>query len=385
MIEMIESQVATLPEAARQIFDRIFYVNTATGHAIPPPTMEDWVVQQFGALADVREQTIVKITNCLTLESALFNQLRARRPTPPNRSALTSSESVLEAWITRELTEHDIFRHPERDTTADVFGRIRGRYCITASNIAKYDGWHGVVIFDEPHPLHFGAPQLRDYLGTALRWIATAHAQDPQAIYPLITWNCLPKSGATLMHGHMQIALAHGMHYAHVERWRRAAAAYRANAGANYFDDLFAIHERLGLTIQRGEATQIFAHLTPARNREIVLLTHGEQADKAAERSSEHFFWSPDQLASLADSLGPALYEILRGLIDDMGMRAFNLGVALPPIGPTAEDWRDMPVIARVADRGDALTSRSDIGAMELFATSSITADPFEVAAAIKR
>src|SRR5690242_20268773 len=135
MIETIESQVATLPEAARQIFDQIFYVDTSTGHAIPPVTMEDWVVQQFGALADVREQTIVKVTNRLTLESALFNQLRARRPTHPNLSALSSSEATLDAWIARELADHDIFRHPERDTTADIFGRIRGRYCITASNI----------------------------------------------------------------------------------------------------------------------------------------------------------------------------------------------------------------------------------------------------------
>jgi hypothetical protein len=346
--------------------------------------MEDWVIQQFGALASVREQTVVKVGNRLTLESALFNQLRARRPTQSKPGASSSSQATLDVWIARELADHDIFRHPERDTTADVFGRIRGRYCITASNIAKYDGWHGLVIFDEPHPLHFGAAQLRDYLGTALRWIATAHAHDPQAIYPMITWNCLPKSGATLMHGHMQIALAHGMHYAHVERWRRAAAVYRASTGANYFDHLFAIHKRLGLAIQLGGATQVFAHLTPARNREIVLLTNGKQADKAARRSSEYFSWPPHQLASLADSLGPALYKILRRLIDDMGMRAFNLGVALPAIGPAGEDWRDMPVIARVADRGDALTNRSDIGAMELFATSSITADPFEVAATIK-
>ena len=33
-------------------------------------------------------------------------------------------------------------------TPEDVFGRIRGRHCITASNVAKYDGFHAVVIFD---------------------------------------------------------------------------------------------------------------------------------------------------------------------------------------------------------------------------------------------
>jgi hypothetical protein len=342
--------------------------------------MEEWVIRHFGALAAVREQTIVKITNRLTLESALFNQLRARRPTRANGDP-SPSETTLNARIAGELSDHDIFRHPERDTTADVFGRIRGQYCVTASNVAKYDGWHGLVIFNEPHPLRFGAAQLRDYLDTALRWIATAHTRDPHAIYPVITWICLPRSGATLMHGHMQIALAHGMHYAHVERWRRAASSYRTSTGSSYFDDLFVVHEQLGLATPSTRATRAFAHLTPARNREIVLLTNARQADQQTSRSSASVSWSTDPLVSLPDSLAQTLYSILRGLIDDLGMRAFNLGIALPPLAPTAEDWRDMPIIARVADRGDPLTNRSDVGAMELFATSSITADPFEVAA----
>ena len=65
-------------------------------------------------------------------------------------------------------------------------------------------------------------------------------------------------------------------------------------------------------------------------------------------------------------------------------MRAFNLAIALPPLGPTPEDWRDMPIVARIADRGDPLTTRGDLGAMELFAANVITADPFEVAAMLR-
>ncbi|MDQ2999448.1 MAG: hypothetical protein M3R61_20635, partial [Chloroflexota bacterium] len=198
MIEIIQKLIANLPEQRQQLFGQIFDLHVAIGHALPPPEMEPWVIQQFGALEPVREQTIVKIVNRLTLESALFNPLRARRPTQPG-----GGEQVLEERIARELAEHDIFRDPERDTTADVFGRIRGQHCVTASNVAKYAGWHGLVIFDEPHPLHFGVAQLHDYLDVALRWLAAAHTRDPQAIYPIITWNCLPKSGATLMHGHM--------------------------------------------------------------------------------------------------------------------------------------------------------------------------------------
>jgi hypothetical protein len=404
MIETILERIGALPEQLQRICIQIFYVNLSTGRAIPPASMEDWVVRQFGAVADVREQTIVAITNRLTLESALYNPLRARRPT---RSG--GGDVALEEWIARELAEHDIFRDPERDTTADVFGRIRGQYCITASNVAKYEGWHGVVIFDEPHPLRFGPDQVRDYLDTALRWLAAAHAHDPRAIYPIITWNCLPKSGATIMHGHMQVALARGMHYARVEGWRRAAESYRANTGASYFADLFELHQALGLAIPHEGTTLIFAHLTPMRNRELMLLASLEQrqADKVLANftvldgdlgaTPKGHPTAPDLHTSptvkliaakrnlvLSQQLAPSLYTILRRLIDEQGMRAFNLAIALPPIGLATEDWYDMPVVARIADRGDPLTSRSDMGAMELFAANVITADPFEVAAHLR-
>jgi hypothetical protein len=394
MIETIQARIANLPQQQRQLFAQMFDVDVTTGYALPPPEMERWVIQQFGALEPVRDQTIVKIVNRLTLESALFNPLRARRPTQPSGPSLpfdtvqgssSRQAQALEEWIARELAEHDIFRDPERDTTADVFGRIRGPHCITASNVAKYAGWHGLVIFDEPHPLRFGIAQLRDYLDVALRWLTAAHACDPQAIYPIITWNCLPKSGATLMHGHMQIALTRGMHYTHIERWRRAAEGYRA--GTSYLDDLFALHAELGLAIPCGAETRIFAHLTPVRNREIVLLANqsGRQADRQTSRQGEDDPSSPNLPVILPEGFVEAFYRVLRRLIDERGMRAFNVGIALPPLGPTPEDWRAMPIIARVADRGDPLATRGDLGAMELFAANVITADPFEVAAQLRQ
>jgi hypothetical protein len=397
MIETIQARIANLPAQRRQLFAQLFDVDVTIGHALPPPEMERWVIQQFGALEPVREQTIVKIVNRLTLESALFNPLRARRPTQPGshstpidmavplpidtaQGSSSGQAQALEEWIARELAEHDIFRDPERDTTADVFGRIRGQHCVTASNVAKYAGWHGLVIFDEPHPLRFGTAQLRDYLDVALRWLAAAHARDPQAIYPIITWNCLPKSGATLMHGHMQIALTRGMHYTHVERWRRAAESYRARAGASYFNDLFALHADLELAIPFWAETRVFAHLTPVRNRVMVLLAQAHTPVAAATPPlPSHWVRGPG-----GEGLPTALCHVLRRLIDEHGMRAFNVAIALPPLGPTLEDWRAMPIIARIADRGDPLTTRGDMGAMELFAANVITADPFEVAALLR-
>ena len=94
---------------------------------------------------------------------------------------------------------------------------------------------------------------------------------------------------------------------------------------------------------------------------------------------------SPSHPLTLSEEFTEALSTILRRLIDGQGMRAFNLAIALPPLGLVPEDWSGMPIVARVADRGDPLSTRGDLGAMELFAANVITTDPFEVAAQLRQ
>lgn len=354
MITRLEERAAGLPAELRGAFGRIFAVDSSVGRLELTEAMRPWVGRQFGADADMEAQTVVTVLNRLTLEGALFNPLRARRP------AAAGSDETLEDWIAQELAA-DSFADPLRDTPPDLFGRIAGRHCVSASNIAKCAGWHGLVIFREPHPLRFGRAELRDYLDVARRWLAAAHARDPRALHPIVIWNCLPKSGATIMHGHMQILLAR-LPPARAELWRRAAATYRADSGRAYLDDLAAVHRALGLGLPAAPGLAAFAHLTPLRNREIVAL-----APPGAP---------PDALAD-------TLCDLLRALIDRRGLRAFNLALTLPPLAP-APGWEGWPAVARLADRGAPVTSRGDLGAIELFGTGCVTADPFEVAAQLQ-
>lgn len=364
MITQLDLLLAALPERLQSAFNNIFVYETALGQALPPAEMQAWVKQHFGSLEAVQQQHILKITNRLTLEGALFNPLRARRP-----AGKVGDDAELERWIATELHD-DMFARPLTDTTADVFGRIQGRFCVTASNVAKYDAWHGLIIPNEAQPLHFSAEQLEDYMATALRWIATAHAHDSAAVYPIITWNCMPKSGATIVHGHWQMALTRGMHYARVELWRRVAQHYLDETGHSYWQDFTDIHSALGLQLPVDMDTarlHAFAHLTPLRNNEIVIFS-----DASAFQND------------MGSGLAASLHRFLRHLIERQGMRAFNIAIALPALVATPESWEAVPVIARLADRGPALTTRNDWGAMELYGTGVITADPFEVAAAYR-
>jgi len=351
-IAQIDSLVATLPAQERARFERIFEISVTTGRTVPPETMHPWLADHFGSVQAVREQRIVRVTNRVVGEGALFNQLRARRPLQAPARGGGLEETV-------ERSAGGPFCRPQEGTPADTFGRVQGEHCLTASNVAKYDGWHTVVIFENHHPLYFDLDQLCDYLDTAQRWARAAHTADPEACYPFFLWNCLWRSGASILHGHAQMTLTRGSHYARVEGWRRAARAYRTEHGADYFTDLVSVHRALGLALDQGTAT-ILASLTPFKEKEIQILG-----------------------SALDGDLKAALHFVLRTAIDRLGVTSFNMGLYQPPLAPTSEDWHGFPLVFRFLDRGDLQSQTSDLGAMEIFAQSVVATDPFRLASAL--
>ncbi len=350
-IVQLQEVVEALPPEEQECFRRIFQVNTTVGELAPPPAMYEWIERYFGSVDAVRKQRIVKVTNLITLEGALFNELRANRPME------AKSAGDLEQIIMSNIG--DPFCRPLEGTPEDVFGRVQGKHCITASNVAKYDGFHGLIIFDEHHPLRFSEEGVKDYIDTALTWARKAHCVDKEARYFFLMWNCLWKSGASILHGHAQMTLSRGIHYAKIEHLRRAALLYRIAHGVNYFDDLYRVHELLGLaTLYNG--VRILAYLTPIKEKEVLLIS---------ER--------------LDDELKDAIYCVLRCFVGELGVSSFNLAVCMRPIDSVEEDWREFPVLVRIVDRGDPNNRTADVAAMELYASSVISTDPFRVAEAL--
>ena len=351
-IASLEEVVASLPPEEKALFERIYRVSTATGELLPPARMRPWITRQFGSVDTVTRQKIVKVTNMVTFEGALFNRLRASRPIEPREEKgigpLESSDS-------------DQFADVRDGTPEDTFGRIAGRYCVTASNVAKCDGLHGLVIFNDFNPLHFSREQVIDYLDVAWKWAETARASHPEAKYFFLTWNCLWRSGASVNHGHAQVLLTTGRHYARIDGLRQAALGYRQSYGANYFSDLFQAHRAVGCAMA-GNGVSILAHLTPFKDNEVVLM-----ADE------------------LGLSFKERIYEVLACFRDRMGITSFNLGLVTPPLAETEESWEGFPVIARVVDRGDLSNRASDVGGMEIYASSVISSDPLELARELKQ
>lgn len=318
-----------------------------------PEEMHPYVIKQFGSLEAVATQRLVKITNLVTYEGTLFNQLRASRP-------MEEADRLRLAALIIDESKDDPLNEPEKFTPEDAFGRVKGKYSITASNVAKYDGLHAIIIFDHHNPLHFDEERIVDYLDTAWRWAQEAHRYDPQAKYFLLIWNCLWKAGASLHHGHAQVMLTRDCHYAKIEGLRRGAELYRQQFGSNYFEDLYHAHESVGCGFEIG-GVRGMAYLTPVKEHEVMLLA-----------------------PTFNDPLKERIYEVLSCYRDSFHILSFNLAVVAPPLAPTPESWEGFPVIARIVDRGDPRSRASDIGAMELYASSVVASDPIRLASMIR-
>ena len=381
-IDQLPARVATLPPDARALVEQLFEIVAAEGVIAPPPEMEPWLARTFGAVEATLRQRIIRVTNRWTFEGATFNPLRSRRPgsgaTQATKQAPAQAGPLELPPELREriaATEGDDFCDPEHRTPADSFGRVHGRHVVTAANVAKAEGWHSVAIFDRHDPLAIDNALIADLLAVAGEWAQRAHEADEAARYFFLLWNCLQRAGASLIHGHAQMTLGTTMAHARVESWRAAAARYRQETGGDYFADLATVHAALGLAVPVVDSpVTLFASLTPAKEREFVLLADPWREDGEGRQSLA--------LESLAEPLAAALEVMLHTL----GVRAFNVAIFGPPLpgDPRAAEWADFPLVARFVDRGNPLAPTSDIAALELFGSSVIASDPFDVARSLR-
>jgi len=219
-------------------------------------------------------------------------------------------------------------------------------------------------VFDAHDPLAFDADLVADLLATGRAWADAAHASDPDASHYLLIWNCLWRAGGSIVHGHAQVLLGAGGHYARLERLRRDAATYREAHGHELLDDLVDVHRDLGLAIDGRDGVTVLAHLTPVKERETVVI-------------------GPVGMDERDPAFAEPVSTTLIALRDRMRVRSFNLALWRPPLEPDPA-WEWLRPMVRIVDRGDLATRPSDIGSMELFATPIVGCDPFELAAALR-
>lgn len=363
-ITKLTDKIENLPPERKKVFESIFRIHTDVGELRVPPSFSHKVRKYYGEKGEdegsviqrIRMQTIVRTFNIWTGEAALFNQLRAGRPGQRTRP---SAEKRKRLFTRIKQAERNCdFCNPESNTPEDVFGRIKGRYCITAANIAKYDSYNGIVIFNHHNPLEFSKRHLSDYVEVGLEWCRKVNEHDRDFKFPFFTWNCLERAGASQIHGHAQVLVARHMPYAKILALSEVSERYKKETRLDYFDALYEAHESVGLAVMHRQI-RLLMYLTPVKEKEIIVI-------------------SP----STNDRLKSSIFRVLRCYIDELGVTSFNLSIAMSPIGGGGDQT---PVVTRIVDRGDIFNLSSDFGGMELYGTNVLASDPYTVFDAVKR
>lgn len=349
-ITELDNAVASLSDDDRAVFNQVYDITKSIGKTNPPEPMHYWATQKFGSVDAVRKQAIIRVTNNFTYEGTLFNELRSIRP--------MDAETVKDVRTRIVDTNSGPFCKAMKYTPEDVFGRVKGKHCITASNVAKYDYFHGLVIFNQHDPLDFELEDVADYADTAMDWFKEAHKVDQEAKFPFLMWNCLWRSGASIVHGHAQMTLTTKA-YPKIQLMRDAMERYKEKYNSSLWDDIFRSHEALGLGM-RNEDSRLMAYLTPIKEMEMVAFSK-----------------------DLSSPFKSDIYKML-DFYKRTKQQSFNLVLEMPPL-EKVDGWEDFPYIARIVSRGGLDNEVCDIGSMELYTCSVVGSDPFQVMEQFKK
>ena len=355
-------------EDSFRLFNNIFQVSSAEGSLKIPPSFKEKVHTYFGnkdesgkiieskneVIERIQAQKVIKTYNKWTGEGSLFNSLRASRPGMKPQERSKEQEKVQE-YIEKSKENCD-FCQAEKYTPEDVFGRVQGKHCITGANIAKYDAWNSMVFFKKHNPIDFTLEELSDYIETGFKWFKKVNNHDKQFVSPIFIWNCLPKAGASQVHGHAQVLMTKNIHYARTQFLRKNFRSYMQLTGRNLFKDIYNVHNALGLTLDSD--VNGFASLTPIKEKEFIIISRNNP--------------------STNEGVKKAIYRVLRCYIDELGVNSFNLAISCPSFGETF-----LPYIIRIVDRGSIFKPTSDIGAMELYGSNVVSDDPYNIIKAV--
>ncbi|XP_038068819.1 uncharacterized protein LOC119738146 [Patiria miniata] len=343
-------------------FSSIYSVSRRSGQLIIPETFQTKLLRWLGndeeLLKEAKLQFITSIYNKYTHEHTLLNPLRAKRP---GVNDLEDIDEYMEDLVKKSEKNCDFCDYKYK-TAEDTFGRIESDLSATAANAFKMDGFHALVILKNQHDPRLITEELfLDAMHVSMKWFMKVYDTDKQYRYPHMIWDSLPKASASQIHPHAQITLSPVRHYGGIEHFRKAAIKYgRENHGKNYFTDLIKIHNALGLTVTLGNASAL-AYLTPKKDNDVMILS---------KTPCQDFF--------------RLVYYTLRAFMD-LKLYAWSMAMFLPKLEPySTPDYDDIPAIARIVTRGPPSSSRSDVGAMELFSINNVNVDPFAVVQTLK-
>lgn len=378
-VQEIPGFVADLQGLAREEFERVYNVDRLDGGLDVPESFRAKVAKWCGgsdapseAWRCVENQFVVSIFNRWTYESALFNPLRANRPSTGPENRITPDEIAQDCFGAEKCDFCDV----ERLTSSDPFGRVRGNRCVTAGNTFKSAGLHGLIIWSQHAPHKLTSEDLADSFKVADEWFIRGRAWDKsngmgKIHHPVFFWNIFRSGGASQIHPHIQLQL-HARRLGQSAQFFEQSRAYRTSfPGDELLHAVAKAHKHLGLAISAEILSEhskfisaCWVSLTPrAGGGEIVALG-------VPGKANEH---------PRLDGFGPVVSAMLNALrrcgAEGMCVSGFPV-----PVGKEEEVW-----VVRIINRGTAAAGISDLGGLEAMGVAGAWTDPYSVIAALRQ
>jgi len=321
------------------------------------PKVQKWMNGNQELVEATKKQTIIFVDNKWSLESVVFNPVRAKRPGGQGQGSVAEYVNNL----IDKAKEGCDFCSYKKYTAADDFGMLESERTVAISNTFKIEKYHGMIVFKQHDPVHFDQDQFIDAMDLAMRWFKTAAGRATDHKYRHMYWDCLPKASASQVHPHIHLALGDHAYYAKWNRLHKAALEFSESVpNWNYWNAMLQVHNALGLSAHFNSAS-IISYITPQKDLEIVIL---------AKKPSQDFF--------------RLFYFAVRTFMEDMGQFAISAGCVFPKLDVSTDNGAELPAICRLLSRGAADLPRSDVSSFDLFGTANVNKDPFVVIKKVK-
>ena len=210
----------------------------------------------------------------LTGRRSRLNARRAGRvrrsppgPVPPEVVGPRDSCPFCPGNIEQSVTRFDPAFYPG--------GRVRRGECILFPNMFPLASHHAAATLCSAHFLdlqQFTPGMVSDALAAAREFLGLVRRHDPDARYPMLHWNHLPPSAASVVHPHIQV-LADLRPTSYQEALLRASREYHRRTGRGFWPDLVAAERRVGERyIGENGAVAAIASFSPQGNREVQII-----------------------------------------------------------------------------------------------------------------
>ena len=233
-----------------QLFKSIFQIREKQTSIVISDTfmvkVRKWLNNDEELIKATKHQQLIFVDNLWTLESTVYNPVRAKRP-GGNGPGGAAKKYVLK--LSEDTKEGCDFCNYKQYTASDTFGIRESNHSVVVSNTFKIEKYHGMTLFKKHRPVDFTQDEFIDAIDLSMLWFKITQALVPEDKYRFMYMDLLPKASASQVHPHMHLTVGDYAYYARWNAFHQSAQRFSTEfTNKNYWTSLLEVHNSLGLT-----------------------------------------------------------------------------------------------------------------------------------------